>query len=150
MGMCRIPDALHFLGRSCDLTMSTLYISFKPPKAANETNYRINPQTYAEMIKEMWPDAKVISPPDTSTYILAWELNTPHRLGISGGLQSDEITVSFGSNPQENAVDFILWHRGVIPLKEPLFLFDDNLTIVHELKSDMSHEELREIMGCST
>lgn len=126
--------------------MATLYISVSDPsEPTNMISYKIDLRDYAEQLKNRWPNAQIIQP-NSLTYVLQWELNTQESLGISGGLQSDRQTVSFGSNPKENAIEFILWHRSLVPSSQYLLLFDDNMDIKCELKSDISLEKLREII----
>ncbi len=122
--------------------VSTLFISTSRPPELDETvNYRIDPVEYARLMRLYWPYAKVgfVNSP---YYVLSWELNQHDRLGPLGGLQTNKSVVSFGSNPQEDAIEFILWHRDVIPSDIRLFLFNANLDLMYELKPGVNREDL--------
>src|SRR3954453_3093630 len=125
--------------------MATFFISmFKPPDEHETVTYRIDPDTYGEALQKRWPYSNV-GRVASEHYILSWELDKETELGAPGGLFSDGKVVSFGSNPQKDAMDFVLWHRAFVPEQYPLFLFDQSLSIVFELKSDVTENELRAI-----
>jgi len=113
----------------------------KPPELDESIKYKIDPSEYARLMKLRWPYAK-IGFVNNKSYVLDWELNHRDRLGPLGGLQSNRLVVSFGSNPQEDAIEFILWHRDFVPLGIPLFLFNSNLDLIFELKTGVSREDL--------
>jgi len=116
-----------------------------PSKSEDVRNYTIDLHNYAKALKSKWPKAQIVYP-DSLTYVIQWELNTDETLGVFGGLQSDKQTVSFGSNPKENAIEFILWYRSFIPSSQYLLLFDDNMDLKYELKPDVGLENLKGII----
>jgi len=102
--------------------------------------YRIDPDAYTDQMRHRWPYAEVARV--SGIYVLWWELNHENRLGPQGGLQSNRLVVSFGNAPEEDAIDFILWHRGFVPEDVPLFLFDESLYLTFEISSEITREEL--------
>ena len=96
-------------------------------------------------MKKRWPYAKV-GRSSLPTYVLSWDLDHKERLGPPGGLYVDGLAVSFGSNPQADSIDFILWHRAFVPEHQELFLFDESMKSM-ELTSDTSREELYDFIN---
>ncbi|MBZ0286527.1 MAG: hypothetical protein K8I30_02855 [Anaerolineae bacterium] len=90
---------------------------------------RIDPDWYhAELLKK-WPLAKVYSG-GSEHYVLSWNLDTEEGAGPEGGLQADCQHVSFRySTPTFEA--FIRWHRGLIPEKYALYLFNSSSAPTH-------------------
>jgi hypothetical protein len=122
--------------------MSTLFVSTAKPPSLEETgDIRIDPEEYARAMKRRWPDGN-IGHVTIGSYILHWELNRGNELGILGGLQENRLVVSFGSAPMNNAIEFIIWHRNFVPAKQKLFLFDESLETIIELKSDLTSKML--------
>ena len=122
--------------------MSTFFISpSKPPNLDESMEYRIDPAEYAARMRQRWPDSKLLEV-KSGGYILHWELNQGGRLGLSGGLQSNRLVVSFGSSPRTDAIDFAHWHRGFVPAGIILYLFDANLELVVELTPGMDMQSL--------
>ncbi|MCL4249849.1 MAG: hypothetical protein KJ065_17010 [Anaerolineae bacterium] len=122
--------------------MSELFIStLRPPEDVSKSDYLIDVELYSSAIRQKWKSAKVVTPPG-GTYVLEWELNEEHSLGLLGGLQSDRRTVSFGINYFDNALDYILWHREYVPNDVVLYLFDANLDLIHRLTTETSRDEL--------
>jgi hypothetical protein len=123
--------------------MAKFHIGFsKPPEIDQSIDYRIDASEYATNLLARWPYAVVGRYDLSPYYILTWELNKENELGASGGLQSDGLTVSFERNPQEDAVDFALWHREFVPNQYVLFLYDNNLDVVYELRPNTTREAL--------
>src|SRR3990172_5728676 len=113
--------------------MGTLFISTsRPPELDESISYRIDPAQYAIEMRRRWPDAKIVEL-KSGEYVLHWELNQRDRLGLSGGLQSNRLVVSFGSGPRTDVIEFALWHRDFVPTGTMLYLFDANLELVVEL-----------------
>lgn len=126
--------------------MSTLFISTsKPPQLDQGINYRIDPVEYHAKMQENWPYARIYNA-HVGDYILSWELNNDKNLGASGGLQANRLVVSLSSNPQRDAVDFILWHRSFVPNIQQLFLFDESLTMIVELEPDLTEETIQKLI----
>ena len=122
--------------------MSTLFIATsKPPELDEAANYRIDPLEYIRLMKLRWPYAKVVFV-NNEYYEYNWELNQHDRLGLLGGLQSNRLVVSFNSNPHEDVIEFILWHRDFVPTDIPLFLFNTNLGLLYELRPKVTGQDL--------
>ncbi len=123
--------------------MATLFISTSRTPILDETiEYRIDRVEYANKICVRWPYA-AINQVSLGGYILSWELNKENELGASGGLQANKLVVSFGSNPLEDAVDFVLWHREFVPIAQDLFLFGESLQDNLKLKPDITPESVK-------
>lgn len=120
--------------------MTTLFVSTSPPPLDQTNEYRIDPNMYASQMKQRWPYADVAR--TSGAYVVWWELNHENRLGPQGGLQNNRFVVSFGNAPEDDVIDFILWHRDFVPKDVPLFLFDESLYLTFEVKPGMSRQEL--------
>jgi hypothetical protein len=124
--------------------MTTLFISISLPPLDETCAYRIDLETYADQMKKNWPYAKVMT--FSGDYVLWWELNHENKLGPQGGLQDNRLVVSFGNAPEEDVIDFILWHRDFVPKDVPLFLFDESLYLTFEIRSGVTRQELTALM----
>lgn len=120
--------------------MRTFFIStISPTHSTEASDYRIDPAIYADQMRVRWTYAQISHA--QSEYILHWNLDKESRIGMTGGLQRDQQTVSFGRNPIEDTVEFIMWHRGFVPSTHQLFLFNVELEII-ELKPETTEDEL--------
>ena len=129
------------------MSISFFISSVKPPIADYLSNYRIDSIEYEIQLKKIYPFANFVRPKN-STYLLTWRLNNENQLGVDGGLQNDSITISF-SNGYWNTNDYILWHRLYIPETVPLYLFDENLHIIHLLTKNTTKLELSVLLDNS-
>lgn len=122
--------------------MIALFIStVKPPNPNTVSEFRIEVGEYAKAMQQNWPDANIYIP-DSGQYSLRWELTTKTERGILGGLQTDKMTVSFGISYFDSALQFILWHRKYVPPEVALYLFDENLLLMYQLRFDDRREDL--------
>ncbi|HEU4326906.1 MAG TPA: hypothetical protein VFS21_27450 [Roseiflexaceae bacterium] len=95
---------------------------FTPTNWQSQTsNLRIDPADYEQALRSEWPDAEIAVPPPASSYALTWRLRTNEAIGLSGGLQRDQQTVSFGVSDAATHA-FIHWHRCYVPPQHDLFL----------------------------
>lgn len=108
-----------------------------PPRA----DLYIDPTAYAEALQRQWPYARVSIPPEASAYLLWWELNTESERGIVGGLQTDHQCVSFGLGSQ--FVEYIVWHRQLVPGRNQLFLHHSSSWDRLELTPNLSERGIR-------
>jgi len=118
--------------------------SVKPPIAEYLSDYRIDILDYEIQLKILYPFGNFIRPKN-STYLLRWNLNSIDKLGVDGGIQGDRITVSF-SNGYWNTNDYILWHRRYIPENVPLYLFEENLQVIHLLTAKTTESDLNVLL----
>lgn len=88
------------------------------------SDLRIEPEAYTRALAERWSGIEV-APKAMSHCLLYWELpgESGEATGVWGALFNDGQLVSFGSGPQRHVLDFIRWHRDVIPADVPLYLF---------------------------
>lgn len=116
-----------------------------PPTEPPISNLCIDSQDYGRKLRKHWPYANVYIPPVPSSFLLRWELNEPDRRGILGGLQNQHY-VSFGW-AGVNFIEFILWHRSVIPAIYSLFLFNSSSWDYLELKLDTTEQDIVDFTG---
>jgi hypothetical protein len=128
--------------------MTELFISpIKPSEYNKSDGYLIDPEVYAKEMKVNWPYTEIYFQVGTP-FALEWLLKkNAHSIGSPGALHSDRVTVSFGANPREDAIEFALWHRALIPQNYTLYLFDEGLTTLVEIGPDVSTEDLWKILS---
>ncbi|HEU4325298.1 MAG TPA: hypothetical protein VFS21_19300 [Roseiflexaceae bacterium] len=102
----------------------TFFINpFTPANWQHQTSdLRIDPADYEQALRSQWPGAEISVPPPASSYLLAWRLRTNEALGLSGGLQRDQQTVSFEVSDAATIYAFIRWHRRYVSRQHDLFL----------------------------
>jgi hypothetical protein len=78
---------------------------------------------YREKLLERWSEITF-----SHESLLAWRLplESGQYSGLWGLLQDNQQIVSFGTGPKKSFVDFILWHRSVVPEEYQLFLFNSS------------------------
>jgi hypothetical protein len=93
-------------------------------------------------MKSKWPNV-VIRNADRTLYLFHWHY--PNGTGTWGGLQSNRQIVSFEAENIDASTNYIIWYRSFVPETKKLFLFDDNLTFIFELKPNVTPEALRDL-----
>lgn len=89
-----------------------------------DCDLHIDPDWYRAELLKKWPLAKV-SRSGSEHYVLFWTLDSEDGPGPEGDLQADCQHVSFTySTPTFE--EFIRWHRGLIPEKYTLYLFNSS------------------------
>ena len=121
-----------------------LITSAKPPDWHEDNIYLIDSSKYAEDLKSRWENIVVTEM--TGIYCLGWRIPNPIDTGLKGQLDSDGGAITLSANPREEAIEFALWHRTIVPEAYPLFLFDEGLNVVVELKVTTTRQELRELL----
>jgi hypothetical protein len=92
-----------------------------------------------------WPAAEIHE--SYGIYALYCELKrSPNYTGFQGGLIANSCTISMGSNPIEDVIDFIIWHRAYVSNTQTLYLFDEGLSIMFKLEANVTQTRLREIL----
>ena len=112
-----------------------------------KSDLSIDPKQYHELLQKQWPYAKIYVPPSDSTYVLRWELNRESEPGSSGGLQRDQQVVSIVPISRSSLLEFILWHRGIIPEEFPLFLSWEVSRESMEITSDITEKNITAFAG---
>jgi hypothetical protein len=74
--------------------------------------------------------------------LLQFELPSEVSCGLLGTLHSDKATAAFTIYKMEQALDYIIWHRGHISLNIPFFFLDEGMDVVEELHPDTSRAEI--------
>ena len=67
---------------------------------------------------------------ESEHYVLYWTLDTEDEPGPEGGLQSDYQHVSFRYS-EHTSIEFIQWHRALIPEQYTLYLFNSSSAPAH-------------------
>ncbi len=88
---------------------------------------QIDPLDYAQKLHERWPAAAIKSYEQDAneTYNLRFDIpsqNIPNW-HLLGGLQRNSACVTFESVSKEDICSFVLWHRSVVPISQPMFLW---------------------------
>ena len=124
---------------------STFYISpFKPPVFVGETVLKILPEDYAVKLKKRWHDAKVtiFNPSSESeSYVAMWSITDSNDFDLQGGLQKEQIVVSFKGNTKGLSA-FVVWHRNYVSKDVPLFFFDSGLHINVQLSDAITENDV--------
>ncbi|GIK66231.1 MAG: hypothetical protein BroJett018_40250 [Chloroflexota bacterium] len=134
------------------MSMSMLISPFDPDSEFREkSTLWIDPITYKEKLLEAWPKAVFYERTEQSRELFRWALPGVEPLraaGSSGGLLDNHQTIGFGYG--EHVVEFILWHRSVIPPEYPLFLyFLETYYGILPLKIDTTADEIKKFLGLS-
>jgi hypothetical protein len=113
------------------------------PKPTSDLS--INPSEYRAKLLERWPQMTFIH----TLPVLNWELplEDGEYSGLSGHLQTNLQIVEFGTGPKKSFVDFILWHRSVIPEQYPLYLFNSSSWDSLLLTNDTSEQDVVDFTG---
>lgn len=87
------------------------------------SDLQIKHSEYSEKLVDRWDDIRFIHGTE-----LEWELpfESGQYTGLWGLLQHNQQIVNFGTGPKQSFLDFILWHRSVVPEQYPLFLFNSS------------------------
>jgi hypothetical protein len=67
--------------------------------------------------------------------------------GLICCLQKNQQIVSFGTGPKKSFIDFILWHRSVIPEQYPLYLFNSSSWDSLLLTKDTTEQDIVDFTG---
>jgi hypothetical protein len=97
---------------------------------------------YAGALLERWPLVRIVFPPPNRTSLLQFELPSEDGGGLLGTLHSDEATVAFTIYIMEQALDYIIWHRGLVSRNIPLFFLDEGMDVVEELHRETNRTEI--------
>jgi len=115
--------------------------SIRPDDPQEDNIYLIDPQAYIFHLRRRW--AGVVIDNVQSVYCLRWELPS----GFEGRLFADGKGITISANPRDDAIEFALWHRSIVPQEYPLFLFDDGLSAILELRADTTRAQIYELFG---
>lgn len=134
------------------MSMGMLISPYDPDsEPREESTLRIDPVAYKAKLLEVWPKAVIYERTAQSSELFRWALPGVESLrtaGSSGGLLDDHQTIGFGYG--EHVVEFILWHRSVIPPEYPLFLyFWETYYGILPLKIDTTAAEIKKFLGLS-
>lgn len=109
------------------------------------SDLRIEPSEYHQKLVERWPEINFnhLSPTE------GWKLppESEHPSGLRGWLQKNQQIVSFGKGPTKSFIDFILWHRSIIPEQYPLFLFNSSSWDSLLLTKDTTEQDIVDFTG---
>lgn len=105
------------------------------------SNLRIKPEIYRKQLAEKWPDIAFYESGPTT--LLAWGLKVGENARLYGGLQDNQQIVWLDFPHAQ----FFLWHRTVIPISYPLFLFSTSSWDSLELTSETTFEEVQFFVG---
>jgi hypothetical protein len=108
------------------------------------SDLRIEPSEYRQKLAERWPKINFIHLTPTG-----WELppESEGYSGLRGWLQKNQQIVSFGPGPDKSFIDFVLWHRSVIPEQYPLYLFNSSSWDSFFLTKDSTEQDIIEFTG---
>ena len=131
------------------MSISYFIVPFDPllwkdttPSPLPQSDLHLDSIAYAEALQRQWPYARVSIRPESSTYLLWWELNTGRERGIVGGLQSNHQCVSFGLGSQ--FIEYIAWHRRIVPERYQLFLHHSSSWDRLKLTPNLSEQVIRQ------
>ncbi len=113
---------------------------FGDPDPMPTSELHIEPAEYETKLLERFPYAKRYSKD-----IWSWSLDEHDTPGIYLLLHEDWQYVSFGLGA--NFVDFILWHRRMIPARHKLFLFNSSSWSSLELLWDTPQSQIEDFTG---
>ena len=104
----------------------------------------IKPSEYREALLLRWPEITF-----AHEYPLRWELppETEQYAGLWGQLQDNQQIVGFGTGPKKSFIDFILWHRIIIPAQYQLFLFNSSSWDSLILTRDTTEQDIISFTG---
>jgi hypothetical protein len=126
--------------------MTQLLISYQEPSDwKDQDGYFIDPLNYANLLTEKWSNIN-ISKTDDGYSCLNWEIKKVNEAGLRGGIQSNRKVIYFSANPLNDAIEYAIWHRTKIPVSYRLFLFDEGINVVVELKIDTTYKELQDAL----
>lgn len=111
------------------------------------SDLRIDPFEYQEKILGRRPNAEIETTPDSSEG-LSWRLPSEGNIsGLRGRLQGNQQVVEFGTGPKSSFVEFILWHRALVPASYQHFLFNSNSWDRLELTPDTTGQDIVDFTG---
>ena len=122
-----------------------LITSAKPPDWNEENIYLIEQTLYVESLKSRWMNISISE--TTGVYSLQWRIPNPHNIGLEGRLHADGGAITISANPRNDAIEFALWHRKMVPEQYPLYLFDEGLNVIVELKTDTTKKDLEDTIS---
>jgi hypothetical protein len=110
------------------------------PEPTPVSSLRIDPEVYSHELLRQWPNAISHAPERWS-----WSLDEPIGPGVIILLHQDLQYVSFGHG--ENFLEFILWHRQVVPANYDLYLFNSSSWDSLLLQRDTTRDAIRHFTG---
>ncbi len=128
--------------------MTTLFISQLDPRnsISNSSYFEIVIEKFINAMNENW-QTKLSRYDKRDKFVLEWEIENQKLTNMQGQLHSDLLTVSFSYGPIDDVTDFIVWYRSYIPKSCPLYLFDEGLNLVIQLKDQLSREFVIELIS---
>lgn len=108
------------------------------------SDLRIEPSEYHQKLVERLSEINFVS-----GSLIRWELppESKEYAGLWGCLQENQQIVSFGTGPKKSFIDFILWHRSVIPEQYPLYLFNSSSWDSLLLTKDTTEQDIVDFTG---
>lgn len=117
--------------------MATYFVS--PPEASD---WSLEAAELRVLLAERFPDAEITGPatPD-DPFALHWTIPTASGVPLDGTLHGSGDAVHMDGDV-EDAAEFAVWLRGLVPPEQPLVFYDEGYTADVEITPDSRPEDL--------
>ncbi len=149
---CRAGHGILYLRNGLPVSVTFFIGPFDPalwkygdPDPAPTTDLRIDPEDYSKELLKRWPHAKYhpSTPESPHTYLLDEPGRSGLRVTLHNSPRYPHVALELGAN----FIEFILWHRQMVPAKYVLFLFNSSSWDSLKLLPDTTREEIQEFTG---
>lgn len=107
---------------------------------------RIDPEHYRTELEKKWPFAKIHD--GGLTFPLRWSLDRENASGPEGGMLSDLQIVSLRRPDNDTLIEFVLWHRTMIPTEYTLYLFtDSDISQIQVIHPETTAEDIKRFLS---
>lgn len=118
--------------------MTTFFIvPFEPTEWETTSELLIDPEWYRERLLEKWPKTQLLDP-TSDWHVLQWSICAKDWRGPISGLQKNLQIVSMSAP----FIDFIVWHRNLIPSQYVLYLTSDSSEEYLQILEKTTKEEI--------